>query len=604
MVDAVMDQKESKREDSELERIQNEYKRATDEVIRQQNENVRQSNEATRIANESDRKTQENRRATAETNRVNAETTRRNNENSRISNETERQKVMNEMKSLIGNVNDFDERVGVIEDEIDEINSSLDNIKMINVKEFGAIGDGLQNDTSAIQNCIDSITDSAVLNNPKSYEVYFPKGDYIVDEMLILRPNISFVGDGGVNLRFNNNNNYGVKIGDKSITGGMKADNITFRNISFIVDGNYNYGILIQWALGCKFENCYFNGEGITDTFFQLGSPTSNINLGNDASYTKILNCYFNKTPNLWVRIGTSNANEYVDTIHIDKCEFSYGQSGIEVYGLNNIHITNNRFDLTDSDVNKESYGIKVITSVKGLEISGNYFEARHENMKHISIDTLDRGGYVSGFVCIGNSFNAGTPRRDGKMLQPAILLNKVQDGIIIGNIFDTGYNNTNNNLNVGGVYINDIKTPTASYNFFTSIGNHGMTMCRPDDTIPLRYLDIKNGGDNTSFSDTELKLNNLLLLPVMTTAPSISKIERSGGIFIERQDNNTDVVRVGVKNYNNALTYKRLMYHDYSTTQNRPTGVIKGYMFFDTTIGKPIWWNGTVWVDSNGSAV
>ena len=136
LVDGVMDQKESKREDSELERIQNESKRATDEVARQQNENTRQSNESIRMSNESDRKTQENRRATAETNRVNAETTRRNNENSRISNENsrisnenERQKTIKEMKSLLEDARGFDNRVGVIEDEIEEINSSLDNLE-------------------------------------------------------------------------------------------------------------------------------------------------------------------------------------------------------------------------------------------------------------------------------------------------------------------------------------------------------------------------------------------------------------------------------------------------------------------------------------------
>ena len=81
-------------------------------------------------------------------------------------------------------------------DEVGKTNEQLDNIKRINVKQFGAIGDGLQNDTLAIQNCINSITDSAILDNPKSYEVYFPKCDYLVYYLLILRPNISFVGDG------------------------------------------------------------------------------------------------------------------------------------------------------------------------------------------------------------------------------------------------------------------------------------------------------------------------------------------------------------------------------------------------------------------------
>lgn len=40
-------------------------------------------------------------------------------------------------------------------------------------------------------------------------------------------------------------------------------------------------------------------------------------------------------------------------------------------------------------------------------------------------------------------------------------------------------------------------------------------------------------------------------------------------------------------------------------TTSTRPTiGVIVGYMYFDTTINKPVWWNGTVWKDAAGTNV
>ena len=34
--------------------------------------------------------------------------------------------------------------------------------------------------------------------------------------------------------------------------------------------------------------------------------------------------------------------------------------------------------------------------------------------------------------------------------------------------------------------------------------------------------------------------------------------------------------------------------------TQNRT----KGTYYFDTTLGKPIWWNGTAWVDATGATV
>jgi hypothetical protein len=42
-----------------------------------------------------------------------------------------------------------------------------------------------------------------------------------------------------------------------------------------------------------------------------------------------------------------------------------------------------------------------------------------------------------------------------------------------------------------------------------------------------------------------------------------------------------------------------------YNTTSNRPiNGMRTGDVFFDTTIGKPIWYTGSGWVDATGSAV
>lgn len=39
-------------------------------------------------------------------------------------------------------------------------------------------------------------------------------------------------------------------------------------------------------------------------------------------------------------------------------------------------------------------------------------------------------------------------------------------------------------------------------------------------------------------------------------------------------------------------------------TTANRPTGIGAGASVFDTTLGKPVWYNGTAWVDATGTTV
>jgi hypothetical protein len=58
------------------------------------------------------------------------------------------------------------------------------------------------------------------------------------------------------------------------------------------------------------------------------------------------------------------------------------------------------------------------------------------------------------------------------------------------------------------------------------------------------------------------------------------------------------------IDNITQALTIP-----DAGTTANRPidTGDIKlqiGQYYFDTTIGRPIWWNGTNWINAAGTIV
>ena len=46
---------------------------------------------------------------------------------------------------------------------------------------------------------------------------------------------------------------------------------------------------------------------------------------------------------------------------------------------------------------------------------------------------------------------------------------------------------------------------------------------------------------------------------------------------------------------------------HRISAGETRPISLGKddaGFMFFDTGLNKPIWWNGTTWVDAAGNLV
>lgn len=42
----------------------------------------------------------------------------------------------------------------------------------------------------------------------------------------------------------------------------------------------------------------------------------------------------------------------------------------------------------------------------------------------------------------------------------------------------------------------------------------------------------------------------------------------------------------------------------DSGITSNRPTNVLVGFQYFDTTINKPIFWDGAKWIDATGATV
>ena len=50
-----------------------------------------------------------------------------------------------------------------------------------------------------------------------------------------------------------------------------------------------------------------------------------------------------------------------------------------------------------------------------------------------------------------------------------------------------------------------------------------------------------------------------------------------------------------------NSMTPRRFITLN-GVTASRPLGSVLGQRYFDTTIGRPVYWNGSTWVDGAGS--
>jgi hypothetical protein len=69
------------------------------------------------------------------------------------------------------------------------------------------------------------------------------------------------------------------------------------------------------------------------------------------------------------------------------------------------------------------------------------------------------------------------------------------------------------------------------------------------------------------------------------------------------RDDQLNQNLRIYFNNLDNFLTV--ISTPQNGTTANRPTQSLQiGQFYFDTTLGYPIWYDGTDWVDSSGTVV
>jgi hypothetical protein len=100
----------------------------------------------------------------------------------------------------------------------------------------------------------------------------------------------------------------------------------------------------------------------------------------------------------------------------------------------------------------------------------------------------------------------------------------------------------------------------------------------------------------NTPLKNTTLratKAPNLPIAPVEYSQQYVDQLTNAFRLYFGQIDNTTQA----------------LITPDSGTTANRPlnTNTPKlqtGLYYFDTTLGIPIWWNGTNWVNASGTVV
>lgn len=167
-----------------------------------------------------------------------------------------------------------------ISNNMDKIDSSLSQIA-INVKSFGAKGDGTTDDTTSIQNTINA--------SPVGSVILFPAGTYMISSPIVILPNRTYKGAGwGSTIKQMDGKNMAQMI--QFATTGAQYSNVIIRdlqldgnkanNTSVQTSGYYLFGLLNSMLYRLRVQNC--KGSG----YFIDGNDTYN------ASTNHIIDCW------------------------------------------------------------------------------------------------------------------------------------------------------------------------------------------------------------------------------------------------------------------------------------------------------------------------
>lgn len=468
----------------------------------------------------------------------------------------------------------------------------------INVRWFGAIGDGVANDHAAIQAAIDAGYSLG------AGEIFVPAGIYKTDKPLFLyggnhytTRGMALVGEGSTCTKIkktatttlgSGNGNYGatdavILLGnaDKNsanATYGQSISNITIGD--FVENGaaDCDFGIV---ALG---DCAKLVLSGITIHGKKCFQATNNMW---QCSFRNLL-MYPTVSGFLMLTSGTSNmldtcfvygATQYAynlrgdyssaNSLAADACTgevywFAFGNWSVNGLGCESpeatkvLHVTNS------ATVAINSLGVYRLTNAAGtiIAINGSYL-------------TINGGAFL------GSGNNAGQNMH--LYTQAFVTLRDIE--LPTANVADA----------------NDDAANRIDYR---SRLNNSVLGTRYNSTYPT----FRNIGDRS-----ELSANGGVAVIINTQGPPSSWGEvlqfRKGDVFLSKDPladgclghvctvSGTSTVAPG--------TFAKIPYSITGTTAQRPaTNRTAGQSYYDTTIGKPVWWNGTNWTDAAGNSV
>lgn len=249
----------------------------------------------------------------------------------------------------------------------------------VSVKDFGAKGDGVTDDTTAIQAALDYCASVATVSS-LGIELFFPAGQYKTSAQLNVTAAFLLKGAAVGATKFKTVNNYVFN---------CTASSAQFKDLFFLgPSGAASNGIKLDGANNAIVERCTFQNQ------------TTGIFL-NSAYAVEIIGCVFDVCYTYGIFGNTSAHNLMVERCGFFTCGIlNTGQALRLTVGSDNVGIKDNDFESCNVNIQ--------LTDCRSVEITGNYMEYAYS--EHMFFSGTNYGVIVEGnWISLGDATGGGT---------------------------------------------------------------------------------------------------------------------------------------------------------------------------------------------------
>lgn len=304
--------------------------------------------------------------------------------------------------------------------QIRTVQSKLRDV--VSVKDFGAVGDGVTDDTAAIQTALNYAENGGKV-------VLFPAGVYIVSSALTVTND----SDGGITLEGESTSDYLFSSGSVLKYTGGAGTMLTFdgtaspifcklKNLTFLGNASADAGVKLN-------RGWFFNVEGCVFYDWTKGGASAlslTYSSGIFVGVVTVRDCVFSNC-----NVGIFWEKIDVNVIRVENCQFSSGSTGIlqgasgVACSSRNVNITSCMFD------GVRDYAIYSWGGAQNWNIIGNYFEQNNAsvNTPRVLLNAQGASPRNCSVTIIGNTFSKQLAAASANL----VYLNDV-DGVVIEN--------------------------------------------------------------------------------------------------------------------------------------------------------------------------